>query len=61
MPKILQIITYIVPARYFIDIMNGLYLRRLDLHHLWPSYLILLIMCLVLANMARMVLKRDGV
>ena len=61
MPRILQIITYIVPARYFIDIMNGLYLRRLGLHHLWPSYLILLIMFFILANMARMVLKRDGV
>ena len=61
MPKILQLITYLVPATYFIDIMNGLYLRRLGLYHLWPSYLILLLMFFILAGITCMVLKRDGV
>lgn len=41
MPKVLQVITYIVPAKYFIDILNGLYLRGLGLEYLWKSYLVL--------------------
>lgn len=61
MPKILQFISYLVPATYFIDIMNGLYLRNLGLHHLWPSYLVLFLMFLVLSNMTRFILKKGGV
>jgi len=30
-PGILQLVTRIVPATYFIDILNGLYLRNLGL------------------------------
>ena len=60
MPKILEIVTYIVPARYFIDILNGLYLRNIGLNHLWPSYLILMFMFLILAVMNLLMLKREG-
>lgn len=60
MPKILEIVTYIVPARYFIDILNGLYLRNLGLNYLWPSYLILTFMFLILAVMNLLMLKREG-
>ena len=48
MPKVLQLISYCVPATYFIDILNGLYLRGVGLDHLWKSYLVLLIMVIVL-------------
>lgn len=41
MPVVLQWVTYVVPATYFIDILNGLYLRNLGLAHLWPNYLVL--------------------
>ncbi|MDI6687113.1 MAG: ABC transporter permease [Desulfobacterales bacterium] len=60
MPKILQMITYIVPARYFIDILNGLYLRGLELNILWPSYLVLIIMFLILAIANFVILKKEG-
>ncbi|MBN2284138.1 MAG: ABC transporter permease [Deltaproteobacteria bacterium] len=60
MPKILQLITYIVPARYFIDIMNGLYLRGLGFSHLWTSYLVLTIMSLVLAMLTYEQLRKEG-
>ena len=59
MPKVLQIVTYIVPATYFIDILNGLYLRNLGIAHLWPSYLILFLMVMVLSNVVFVMLKRD--
>ena len=59
-PKILQAISYIVPARYFIDILNGLYLRNLGLSYLWPSYLVLILISLILSNLALMKLRKEG-
>ena len=60
MPEILRAITYIVPARYFIDILNGLYLRGLGLEILWPSYLVLIAMFLILSIVNLAILKREG-
>jgi ABC-2 type transport system permease protein len=60
MPKILQKMTTIVPATYFIDILNGLYLRDLGLEHLWPSYLVLFCMFVFLSALNIVILKREG-
>ncbi len=60
MPKIFQMLTYIVPATYFIDILNGLYLRSLGLDHLWPSYLVLIGMLMVLSKIGFAMLKKEG-
>ncbi len=60
MPRLLQFVTYAVPATYFIDILNGLYLRNLGLSHLWPSYLVLGFMFFLLAAMNFALLKREG-
>lgn len=60
MPKALQYITYIVPARYFIDILNGLYLRHLGLDVLWPSFALLAVMGLLLFSATLALLKKEG-
>jgi len=60
MPKILQAVSRIIPATYFIDILNGLYLRNLGLAHLWPSYLVLCAMCLFLLLLNFRKLKKEG-
>lgn len=60
MPKVLQIITCIVPAKYFIDILNGLYLRNLGFDGLWSNYLILAVMFSVLTFIDLIMLKREG-
>ena len=60
MPPILKLITRIVPATYFIDILNGLYLRNLDLFHLWSSYLVLMVMFFFLGSLNLLILKREG-
>lgn len=60
MPKILQLITYIVPARYFINILTGLYMRNLGFSYLWPNYIVLTLMFILLANIAFLKLKREG-
>jgi ABC-2 type transport system permease protein len=61
MPKFIQLVTYIVPATYYIDILNGLYLRGLGLTVLWPSYVVLLAMYVVLAAATLIVFRREGV
>jgi ABC-2 type transport system permease protein len=60
MPKILQAATGIVPAKYFIDILNGLYLRGLDLKGLWPDFAVLLVMFFTLSALALLKLKQEG-
>jgi ABC-2 type transport system permease protein len=60
MPAVLQWITKIVPATYFIDILNGLYLRHLGLANLWPNYFVLLLMSSVISIIAFVQLKKEG-
>jgi len=60
MPLVLKLISRIVPATYFIDILNGLYLRNLDLMQLWPSFLVLAAMCGLLALLNIALLKKEG-
>ncbi len=60
MPAALQAVTMIIPATYYIDILNGIYLRGIGLDYLWRDYLVLLAMFAALAalNVAR--LKKEG-
>ena len=60
MPKILQKVTLIVPARYYIDILSGLYLRNLTLLNLLPNYGVLLLMFLLLSFLNLAALKKEG-
>lgn len=60
MPKVLQLLTYIVPATYYIDILSGIYLRNLGLAHLWPSFLVMTVMCVILAALNYALVKREG-
>jgi ABC-2 type transport system permease protein len=43
MPWWLQLISYIVPARYFVTISKGIYLKGIGLEILWPDALILVV------------------
>jgi ABC-2 type transport system permease protein len=43
MPKILQAITYLVPARYFIIVVRGVYLKGVGIRSLWLQSLFLLL------------------
>jgi ABC-2 type transport system permease protein len=41
MPKPIQVVTYIVPARYFVSILKGIYLKGVGLEILaWPALLL---------------------
>lgn len=60
MPVVLKMLSFIVPATYFIDILNGLYLRNLGMDQLWSSYLVLLLMFGFLAMLNLLSLKKEG-
>lgn len=53
MPVVLQILTLIVPARYFVDILRGLFLQGVGLSVLWPEFLALIVYALLVLNLAR--------
>ncbi len=48
MPKIVQAITYIVPAKYFIIILRGIFLKGVGIDVLWPQILFLFVFGTVL-------------
>ena len=52
MPGPLQILTYIVPGRYFISILRGIYLKGIGLEVLWTDALFLAIYALVMIAIA---------
>lgn len=52
MPVVIQYITYVIPARYFISIVQGIYLRGVGMEHLWPNLLALAVMAVVLTSLA---------
>lgn len=60
MPKVLQLVTTIVPATYYIKILSGIYLKNLGMAHLWPSLLVLGVMFLILAAANCVMLKKEG-
>lgn len=41
MPKVLQAVTYLIPARYFVTFLRGLYLKGTGLAQLWPECLLM--------------------
>jgi ABC-2 type transport system permease protein len=48
MPKIIQFITYLVPARYFLIILRGIFLKGTGWAAHWPEVLSLLLFAAVL-------------
>jgi ABC-2 type transport system permease protein len=61
MPRVLQAITVVVPARYFIEILRDIYLKGLGLEYFWKEALYILIFgCATLILAAWRFQKRLG-
>ena len=52
MPPIIQGITYLIPLRYFIEIVRGLFLKGVGLETLWPQALALLVFGVVILSLS---------
>ncbi len=59
MPRILQLASYIVPARFYINIVRGIFLKSAGVEVLWPDVVALLVFSLVSMGMAALALKRS--
>ena len=44
MPEVIQYLTYLIPLRYFLEIVRGVFLKGIGLHELWPQSLALFVM-----------------
>ena len=58
MPKAIQVITYIVPARYFIAILKGIYLKGVGWEILGSQIFLLAIYGVVMVTLARVKLRK---
>ncbi|MEX2116017.1 MAG: ABC transporter permease, partial [Bacteroidota bacterium] len=52
MPPIVQAITYVIPLRYFITIVRGLFLKGVGMEVLWPQALALLAFGVVILSLS---------
>lgn len=52
MPVAVQVITYIVPARYFVVLVKGIFLRGVGLGVLWPDAVFLVLFAVVVLGLA---------
>jgi len=60
MPVPLKAVSKLVPATYYVDILNGLYLRDLSFLQLWPSFLMLVMMAALLSALNIRALRKEG-
>jgi ABC-2 type transport system permease protein len=60
MPKVLQLITYIVPARYYISILGDIYMRNAGFMAVWPNYAVLAAIPVALFTINYLLLKKEG-
>lgn len=52
MPQVIQAVTYLIPARYFIVILRGIYLKDVGLDILWPETIALCIFTFLAVTLA---------
>jgi ABC-2 type transport system permease protein len=53
MPQAIQLITYLVPARYFIALLRGIYLKGIGLEVMWLNAAVLVGWALIVLVVAR--------
>jgi ABC-2 type transport system permease protein len=59
MPTVLQVITHIVPARYFLVALRGIVLKGVGPAVFWPDLLALVIFATIIIGLASLRLKRE--
>lgn len=58
MPEAIQLVTYIVPARYFIAVLRGVYLKGVGFSVLWEQALFLAIFSFIMVGLANRKFKK---
>ncbi len=58
MPKPLQLVTYVVPARYFLEILRGIMLKGIGIKILWSNTLCLIIYSFIMITFSTLRFKK---
>lgn len=61
MPKVIQAVTYLIPARYFIVILRGIYLKGVGIKDLWPQAMFLSLFAAAVITLALRKFKKKVV
>lgn len=59
MPPVLRGITYLIPARYFVTVTRGIFLKGVGLSVLWPEAILMLVYAALGLGMATLVFKKE--
>ncbi len=52
MPPVIQALTYLIPLRYFMEIVRGVFLKGVGIETLWPQALALLVFGIVILSLS---------
>lgn len=58
MPTVIRAVTYVIPARYFVTILKGIYLKGIGLEILGVQVLLLCLFAFVVINLATLLFKK---
>jgi ABC-2 type transport system permease protein len=58
MPRVIQVITYIVPARYFVTILKGVFLKGIGIRLLWGELMFLTVFATIVFFLATRKLRQ---
>jgi ABC-2 type transport system permease protein len=58
MPKVIQWITYLIPARYFVVILKGIYLKGIGLEILAGEVVLLIVFAIIVLGIAKLKFKK---
>ena len=58
MPQFIQIITYVVPGRYFVAILKGIYIKGIGMEILWIEALLLAVYAAAMTFLAHRLFKK---
>jgi ABC-2 type transport system permease protein len=59
MPTVLRGVTYLVPARYFVTVTRGIFLKGVGLEALWPQALAMVVFAAVGLGLAALVFRKE--
>ena len=54
MPKIIQLVTYLIPLRYFLEIVRNLFLKGVGIRYLWQDIWPLVVFGVVILSLSVM-------
>lgn len=59
MPQVFQLLTYLIPLRYYVIILRGVFLKGVGFAVLWPEALALVVLGTVILTVARLRFRRQ--